>query len=215
MGLAREENRGRLTSVNGLSYDTFVGPAAIATAIDRVALHAQLARPFSEGHDQTVVHDEPVAPHVVLLGSSRGPSAILWRIRAVVVNAIKRVCGRWAWPHVGIECGEVMKPPTADANAASTIAAVLRFSFSRASSLHTPPNPVLWKPSPPVCFAGTPTTKDVPGSKSRSLADNNRAAVAQASPICARTFLAAGLCGPFFHEKSAETLVLDVNADMW
>lgn len=58
------------------------------------------------------------APVAALL-SDCGPAAILWRVRAIVVDAIDGVFRGWTWPHIGQKRCELVAPSVAHGDAAS------------------------------------------------------------------------------------------------
>lgn len=71
------------------------------------------------------------------------PPAILWRVRAVVVDAVYRVLRRWAWTHIRNEGSVVVAPRIADSDAAPAI--VLKDGIARvvAALFHSFPCSVL------------------------------------------------------------------------
>lgn len=72
-----------------------------------------------------------------------GPSAVVRRIRAVVVDAVKRMAAGRAASHVGQKRLKRVTPPIAYANTATAIALVVAVAGIGASRFHALPNLVL------------------------------------------------------------------------
>jgi hypothetical protein len=68
------------------------------------------------------------------------PSAIFWRVWAVVINAINRVLGRRTTPHVRQEGVIRVAPSVAHMNAAASIAVIVDMARAGASGLHSLPD---------------------------------------------------------------------------
>lgn len=78
---------------------------------------------------------------VVSLLMRGGPSAIVRRVRTVVVDAINRVT-MWTWSHVAEESREVVTPLIANGDAPSTIPRIRSTAGPVAARLHRPPDSV-------------------------------------------------------------------------
>ena|SRR3990167_4516707 len=83
------------------------------------------ARPFSNGHSTTAERQESIIAPIPGLFHASGPTAILWSVRPVVVDAFNRMNRRWARSHVGKERFERCRPLRAHRNAAATIVAIV------------------------------------------------------------------------------------------
>jgi hypothetical protein len=90
-----------------------------------------------------------VAPPIHGLLLRRGPSAVLWRVWAVVVDAINRVCGSGLRAHVGVEVLEV-QPSVTDRDAASPIVSVGGHARVETTRFHRCPNPILGSEDAPM-----------------------------------------------------------------
>lgn len=78
---------------------------------------ASVPLPFGDSAAVVAWQRAPVGS--LLLGSC--PSTVLWAVRAVVVDPINGMIGRWFRPHVGEEAGEV-QPARVDGDAAPAVA---------------------------------------------------------------------------------------------
>ena len=87
--------------------------------------------------------DVTVFPRVPGLLSGCSPSAVVRGIRAVVVNAVKRVFRGWSLTHVSEEGTKRIEPAGADEDAARAIAQERVVAWLGTSRLHTTPNIVL------------------------------------------------------------------------
>lgn len=84
---------------------------------------------------------------VLRLFPSGCPSAVVRRIAARVVDALKGVLFSRAWTHVGKEGREVMSPSVADANPATAVVAVVLGAWIFATVDHAGPRVVLTRPT--------------------------------------------------------------------
>jgi hypothetical protein len=194
--------------INRLSHDSFVGPAVIPTAVDGVAFHAEPPRPFCEGHSQAVVRDKSVASHIVLLNAPRHPPAVLWRVRAIIVDTVDAVLECRAWTHVGIEGAEVMRPSLAHDNASAAVVFPLRRVGGRilASLFHAPPDAVLGRLRSVMRPACASATDDVSASKICSFFHHHNAAVTATSPVSARALYPRWSHSPLKNEQPTKLL---------
>lgn len=79
---------------------------------------------------------------ILVLLQARRPSAILRRVRAVVVDAINGQIGGWARPHVAIERLEAGGPRVADRYTSPAVALEVLALRVKATVLNASPNPV-------------------------------------------------------------------------
>ena len=77
--------------------------------------------PFGKASRVSAEGNHPVTPAIARLSSPIDPAAVLWRVRPVVVDSIKRTSG-WPCPHVGQKRLETVSPSLAHRDAASTVA---------------------------------------------------------------------------------------------
>ena len=130
------------------------------------------------------------------LFSSGRPSAILWRIRAVVVDAIKRVLLRWSATNVYEKRLVGLSPPIAHHNSAPAIPCEAAVTGVVASGLHSLPNLILGRGLAERALAmsliracltvlrfGTATRLNATTAKVSGLSEARSAAVATAQPL--------------------------------
>jgi hypothetical protein len=96
------------------------------------------------------------------------PSAVVRRVRSVVVDAIDRV-SFWAWSHIGKELRKVINPLRTDRNPARAVVGIVLVVWSQASLLHSLPRAV---------FAGHVAVAGVAVNQSAGGATLNHAATA-------------------------------------
>lgn len=84
----------------------------------------------------------PLRPSIEALLALCGPSAIIGRVRTVVVDAINRVCVGWFIAHVCKEGHERVTPPIADINATAAIVSEGLVAVVFAPHFHGDPSPV-------------------------------------------------------------------------
>ena len=130
----------------------FNGPAELIDSCFECTIGNSLfAGPHHHALSFTKSSDHVVSAHVVHLFHPRRPSAILWRIIAVSVNAVDAVLRRWARPHVGVESGEVIFPAVADAYAASAIGRISISAREGAAADYVTPHRILWHSDQSMC----------------------------------------------------------------
>ena len=76
------------------------------------------------------------------------PSTIVWRVRAVVIDATKRVAQRWAQSHVRQEVRKTVDPSVADCDSSTTVVTEVMAAGVVAPRLHSHPRVVLGHLSP-------------------------------------------------------------------
>lgn len=89
-----------------------------------------------------VVGEEMIASPVLGLLTARGPSAIIRRVRSVVVNAIQGVTPRRSRPHISQKGCEVNAPSFAHDNAAPAVIRERSVSVTKAAPLRSSPRRV-------------------------------------------------------------------------
>lgn len=100
----------------------------------------------------TVVSKHDVITPIPLLVGLGSPLAVLFAVRAVVVNAVNRMQGRWTRPHIGIKVCKAFYPAFANRNATTAIATVRPYLRVVATVFHLIPNAVLFRFSQSVQF---------------------------------------------------------------
>lgn len=99
---------------------SFRWPSAAKPDANRLVPDSKLRCPLSKRHSDAVECQSMVMAGVVGLFKAVSPSAVVGRVRAVVVAAIKCVSGRAA-AHVFAERGEVVQPVFAHHNASGSV----------------------------------------------------------------------------------------------
>jgi hypothetical protein len=139
---------------------------------------------------------------VALLLGARRPSAIIWRIGAVIVAAIYRVMTRWSAPHVGKEVFVRLAPTITHRDSAAPIRCVPIGVGVIAPLEQATPRLKLWRPSPTAGFTVSSqhgandfsliaTATDGPAALQQGSHDDAlRPAVASAAPESARAIAA-------------------------
>lgn len=122
-----------------LCQGAIYGPTALKSPIEYFFRQSSECHPFNEKSAFALMFQMSVCAPISRLLHWRGPAAVVWRVRTVVVNAVNRVSRRWAWPHVSQKCSKV-KPLIADANAAPSIESTCRIG---ASLFHAYPSLIL------------------------------------------------------------------------
>lgn len=124
--LAVESNplgHSRLCKKTGCEYLIKRQPAFDACPNSRDG-NGEVPRPFWKSSGNTPISNQMVITFVVRLFNVVGPTAILRRVGAVVVNALDGMLNGWPLPHVGIEVLERVEPAVAHDNATATIARI-------------------------------------------------------------------------------------------
>lgn len=131
----------------------FDGPIPEKSSTQRLNAKIDAPRPFSQDEGLAVQRQADVVATVTHLFFFGCPSAILRRIRAIVIDAINRVPHGWARSHVFAERGEAVAPTVAHHNAATTVVAIDCRGGNVAARPHASPNGIT------VIQLDTPRTK--------------------------------------------------------
>lgn len=135
--------------VRGSRQRAFEIPSVYEASAERPESQPCAPRPFCETMrlviegESSAVPSSHLAPIVALFLQCR-PSAILWRVRTVVVDAIQ-LAPRWLWPHVGEERAEVVTPAVTHGDAASAPVRVARVSGVVTARFRVAPGVILWR----------------------------------------------------------------------
>ena len=134
-------------------------PLQLQALRDRLAWDAEFTGPVSETEGAPVVCQQSHPARITLLGSAGGPSAISWRVLAVVIDAIQGVIDRWQRADIAKEGGEVPAPSVAHRNPAPAV--VLKLSVPRVvtPSFRRDPRSIFTRERESVC-AGAPSRAD-------------------------------------------------------
>jgi hypothetical protein len=168
-----------------LRDDASVGPSLQPSTVDRLSLHPETTRPFSQRVRLSLEGDRAVAPHIVLLLKACSPSAVLWSIGAIVVDAVKRVSRRRSRPHIGVERREVVRPSVAHRDAASAIGCPsigVVCAWILAALFHAPPDAVFGGRRAVMGSTPASTTRHTAVSQARTFSYDECATVASTRP---------------------------------
>lgn len=122
--------------------------------------YTKLPGPFGQGKGFPVIGDKVVVAPVVGLFKKGRPSAIVWLIVAIIVDAIYRMFGGRARSHIRIERLVGFKPSFANADTAAAITTPILALSVCTSGNHFAPNVVFGNLVKPVDFISrwlTPT----------------------------------------------------------
>ena len=111
--------------------------------LDRRPRYASDARPLLIGMSLSETRNQHVASGISRLFRPCGPSAVASFIRAIVVDSIQRVLGRWAQAHVSEKRPERCIPFFADSDPTRAIQPIRRRGGVVAPLLHPSPDVVL------------------------------------------------------------------------
>lgn len=120
--------------------EKIITPDAFAIApVHGRAGHAHFVGPFGQRHGAAIVFMVKVAATICALVLGHAPNAVFWTVRAIVVNALNRVPGRWTLAHV---IDEVFKgqPTLAHGNASRAVVLEVLGSRICAAVDHAGPN---------------------------------------------------------------------------
>lgn len=99
-------------------------------------------RPIGDALSATVVRQHSVGACVAALLMAQRPRAVVFRVGAVVVQALKRVFLGWSWSHIAEEGGKAGDPLIAHGNASTAIVSILGEVWVAASGFHGRPDSV-------------------------------------------------------------------------
>jgi hypothetical protein len=140
---------------HGCADGSFKGPTKTTEPLfDGSARKTYVALPFGHAHGQAVVRSSVRDASVSGLLLWGGPTTIIRRVRAIVVDAIERMFCRRSRAEIAFECGEGVAPSLADGNATSSIPRIVRFRRVVTTTQHLMPHPV----DPRVALSVRPTT---------------------------------------------------------
>lgn len=124
------------SSINTSGQGFFERHSVAQSLFERSDANAVLAGPVRDAERPTFVSDQPVRALVAGLLRNAGPPAVVWRVWAVVVNAIKREI---LAPQIAVVRDEVSTPlpPFADGDSTGTIVLELS-SLGVEAALHHP-----------------------------------------------------------------------------
>lgn len=99
----------------------FVGPTFVISGFDGAAVHAKSPRPLSGTESLAIQRQADVVAFVLALFAACRPSTVRGRVRAVIVDALKRVVATRRVAHILIERFKRVSPTLADVNSATAV----------------------------------------------------------------------------------------------
>ena len=96
------------------------GPAFSQTSKERVSRDDKAFGPFRHSERDAFHSKENVSTAIASLFAISGPAAIAWRVVAIIIDSVNRVCWRWTRTHVRKEVYEAT-PSLADLDAAPAV----------------------------------------------------------------------------------------------
>lgn len=132
-----------VASMAGRRRERFLGaPTEIHDSLpQRRVTDTGIFRPFRPSLGLAVEGNHRAVAAVSVLRFAGGPSAVLRRIMAIVINAVERVPGRGAWPHVAKKALERI-PALANFDAPASVMRECLTSWAPASIVHIHPCPM-------------------------------------------------------------------------
>ena len=134
---------------NGNEDSVFGCPSAFQAICKYGMGYAPDSRPFCQSMSYTIRRNAVIAALVVLLRGWRDPTTILWRVRAIIINAAQGMT-KGTWPHVLREGAKTINPRLTDCDAASSIKRKTLAMGIKTPILHTEPGLVFARVTFPV-----------------------------------------------------------------
>lgn len=181
-----------------------------------VAGKAQATNCLRNSHSLALDIDETIGAAIALLLFWCGPSAILWRVRTVVVDAVQR-CTSWPRPPITEKRLKRITPLSAHVDTTATVVGEVLMARPLASLLGRLPRVIFdcllsWMRgavAPLRVSVQTSTTSGVSGSQMHSEDHHNRSALAPRAPF--RAALVVLVAESFQDDQSAERAASHVN----
>lgn len=131
-----------------------------------------------------------VIAFVVRLLNIIRPSAVLWRVWPIVVDALNRVLWRWSLPHVGVEVLKGIEPAFTHDNASPAVTRIRRDVGISATRLDVRPTAILRSVDHAVCGIGgacgftykATAASSMPAAQVSTCCDNLSSAITNAAP---------------------------------
>lgn len=192
----------------------YIGEVGMAQRPDkRAGAYSEPPRPVCENHPLAVQCEPPAVAPVPQLRFDRCPVAVLRRVPAVVVPALKP-CSGWTAPHIAEKRGEVTPPLIGHRDTAGAVVAIDGVSRVVASRLRIGPGVVLRRLRRPVRTLIAGAVAEEASAAPRVTAHqrlgedaNHRPAVALASPARSSADVGVALNG----DKATEAGTRDVS----
>lgn len=123
--------------------DLFVWCTMIKARSESRIAYAKNIGPFGKRMSFAFVRDVPIHAGIVGLLFCGCPTAILGRIRTIVVDSVNRQSRLWPWSHISIESCKVGAPSLAHDNTAFSIVVIRSMIGVVAARFHADPYLIL------------------------------------------------------------------------
>lgn len=133
------------------SENFFSRPAALYSVSERPGIYTRFSRPLRNGASLAAKLDKVIGRLIISLLGCRCPSAVIWRVTQIIVDAIDAIFVTWAWPHISEKLLETMPPLVANGDSAPPIPTVMRLIRIFTARNHRLPNSMLTCFAPPMC----------------------------------------------------------------
>lgn len=139
-------------------------PAFSQTLIDKSLRKSALPTPLGRSQTNSLVFDDTVRALIVRLTFRGGPSAVLWGIGTIVVNAVDGISLCCRMPHVCQKRLERFKPTVTDGNSASAPGRIMVICFRVTAAFEARPSPIGFGMDLAVCPVRFPYGNNTLGS---------------------------------------------------
>jgi len=127
-----------LSPIRWQGYGVLDRPAMFKSQSDQVSIRPKVARPLSNSFSDSIECQPSIVTPIIGILFRCDPAAIIRRIWAIVVNAIK--LGTWWFgSHVGVEIDKGLCPSFADCDASRTVSSITGTRHARTSIAHRVP----------------------------------------------------------------------------
>lgn len=119
-------------------------PTDIEASGQAVLAQTDSGSPVAQAQRLAVIRQQSSAPRIAKLNRTRNPAAILWRVWAIVVDAVESMARRWARSDIRQKGGEIVPPTLTDHDASLSVVLAIRIRWAgTAALLHQLPCAVL------------------------------------------------------------------------
>lgn len=173
-------------------------PASIKSMLQCIACYASYFSPLRKAFGFAFVSNKPVLSGVSHLFRASSPTAVIRRVRPIIINSVYRMFFRWSDAHI---CHESLKrtfPTVANINPSAAVIAKIFISWVFASANHINPDSVSSGTRKPMFnIAWTSVFFAYSRATATSAYTANKAA-SMYSPYCSAFAFARKITLPFF-----------------
>lgn len=120
----------------------FNWPSAFYSHVESKRFHMKFFSPVFQTQGLAPIGEPGCAPRISALFCRGGPTAILRRVGAVVVDAVERMFGVWAFTHIFEEIRKRAEPTVTDDDSAAPVVLILLERFRVAARFHRFPGAI-------------------------------------------------------------------------